>query len=467
LARVVYVAVLFFLALTTAAKPFGIHVIDDATARGVPLVELKTTSQLRLYTDSAGWIAIDDPALLNHRVYFAVSSHGYEFPADGFGSHGIALDLTDGGEKEIRIHRLNIAERLYRVTGEGIYRDSLLLGKPVPIAEPLINAKVTGQDSVQCAIYRDKLWWFFGDTANQAYALGNFSMSGATSALPDKIDPERGLDLHYFTDKSGFSRPMIAPTPPDPNWLGGVLVVNDAAGRPRMLGTVTRVKSVGKALARYIAIFNDETGTFEKLRDVDLSSRLYLCGHPFRHTDAGAEYFYFGDVCPNLRVRATFKDVCDPSTYEAYDHRAWKRGGTPDDVSKNLRDAETKKPIRAQSGSVSWNDYRHKWLLIAVQLGGSSSMLGEVWYAEADAPEGPWRDAVKIVTHDRYSFYNPVQHPFFARDRYIYFQGTYSATFSRSEAESTPRYDYNQIMYRLDLSDDRLHAALKSPPQHP
>ena len=91
--------------------------------------------------------------------------------------------------------------------------------------------------------------------------------------------------------------------------------------------------------------------------------------------------------------------------------------------------------------------------MIVVQRGGKSSFLGEVWYAEADAPEGPWQDARKILTHDRYSFYNPVQHPLFDQDggRTIYFEGTYSTTFSR-ENDPTPRYDYNQMMYRLDVA---------------
>lgn len=455
-------------ALLTSAKPFGIHVIDDATDRGVPLVELKTSSQVRLYTDSAGWIAIDDPALLNHRVYFAVSSHGYEFPADGLGSHGMAIDLTDGGEREIKIHRLNVAERLYRVTGEGIYRDSVMLGKPVPIAEPLINAKVTGQDSVECAVYRDKLWWFFGDTATQTYSLGNYGTSGATSDSPRKIDPDRGFDLHYFTNDKGFSRAMVASTQPGAKWLDGLLVVNDDAGRSRMVGTVTRIEPPFKAVGRHLVVFNDKTETFESVREIDLSSKCFLTGHPFRHKSDGVEYIYFGPALPTLRVRADFKSVCDPSTYEAFDDGKWKRGGRPPgEHFQTLRDAETHKAVRLHGGSVGWNDYRHKWILIAVEFGGSSSMLGEVWYAEADAPEGPWSEAVKIVTHDRYSFYNPVQHPFFARDRYVYFQGTYSATFSRSETEATPRYDYNQIMYRLDLSDPRLHPALKSPLQRP
>jgi len=52
-------------------------------------------------------------------------------------------------------------------------------------------------------------------------------------------------------------------------------------------------------------------------------------------------------------------------------------------------------------------------------------MLGEVWYAEADRPEGPWVKAKKIMTHDKYSFYNPKQHPQFTSGdgRYVFFEG--------------------------------------------
>ena len=37
----------------------------------------------------------------------------------------------------------------------------------------------------------------------------------------------------------------------------------------------------------------------------------------------------------------------------------------------------------------------------------------------------------------------------------IYFEGTYTTTFSR-EGNPTSRYDYNQMIYQLDLSDERL-----------
>ena len=128
----------------------------------------------------------------------------------------------------------------------------------------------------------------------------------------------------------------------------------------------------------------------------------------------------------------------------------------PDEARCQPRDIETRAPVEMHSGSIHWNAFRKKWIMIAVQARGTS-FLGEVWFAEADSPTGPWLWAVKIATHDRYSFYNPVHHPFFdeADGRFIYFEGTYSHTFS-GNPEPTPRYDYNQIMYRLDLADPRV-----------
>jgi hypothetical protein len=38
----------------------------------------------------------------------------------------------------------------------------------------------------------------------------------------------------------------------------------------------------------------------------------------------------------------------------------------------------------------------------------------------------------------------------------VFFEGTYTQTFSNAPV-ATPRYDYNQIMYRLDLSKPQLH----------
>jgi len=119
---------------------------------------------------------------MDRRVYFFVQSHGFEAAPDGFGFHGTALQTEPGDKTTVRIRRRNIAERLYRVTGGGIYRDSLLLGVPVPLREPILNGLVLGQDSVMAAVYRGRIYWFWGDTNRPAYPLGNFGASGPSGS---------------------------------------------------------------------------------------------------------------------------------------------------------------------------------------------------------------------------------------------------------------------------------------------
>ena len=63
----------------------------------------------------------------------------------------------------------------------GDSRDTVLLGRKPPIAEPLLNAQVTGQDGILTAVYRGRLYWFYGDTCRLSYALGGFAMTGATT----------------------------------------------------------------------------------------------------------------------------------------------------------------------------------------------------------------------------------------------------------------------------------------------
>ncbi len=486
----------------SAPTPFAIRVVDDASGRGVPLVELATVSHVRFVTDSAGYAAIDDAALLGHRVYFEVRSHGYRFPADGFGGVGQSIDLKPGGSALLSIKRLNIAERLYRITGEGIYRDSVALGKTAPIREPLLAGGVVGQDSVQVALYRGKIRWFWGDTSRQIHPLGQFWTSGATSDLPSYggLDPAVGVDLSYFTDRDGFSRPMIDHRDNDPLWLDGLMVVPDEKGVERLVGTFSKIRKLGETVGRQLAVYDDAADKFVFLADVPLDAPLYPRGHPFRRTVDGIHYVYFGESFPVLRVKADLAHVRDLGAYEAFTplvagsrltegeaetppldrgangaiHWGWKRDTPAVEAEKldkwisagklsaeaspfDLHDVETKQRIVIHRGSVRWNEFRKQWVLIGVQIKGSPSFLGEVWYAEASDPQGPWRWARRILTHDRYSFYNPTQHELFdqAGGRFIYFDGTYASTFSR-EGDPTPRYDYNQIMYRLDLADERL-----------
>ena len=237
-----------------AAQPstryFAIEIVDDQTGRGVPMVELRTTSNICYYTDSNGLVAFDEPGLMNKRVWFGVSALGYQFPADGFGSRGVALKTAPGGNARLKIKRLNIAERLYRITGQGIYRDTVLLGRKAPIAEPLLNAEVTGQDGVLTALYRGKLYWFYGDTQRLSYVLGGFAMTGGTTELPDQIDPSIGFNLRYFRGKNGFARPMAPMQGEGVVWLAGLIVFPDESGRQRMLAYYQTATRSGRGAGR-------------------------------------------------------------------------------------------------------------------------------------------------------------------------------------------------------------------------
>lgn len=426
--------------LGAADAPPGIRVLDEQTGRGVPLVELETVNHIRFVTDSNGLVAFDEPGLMEREVFFHVRSHGYEFPKDGFGFTGTRVALKPGGRTEIKLKRLNIAERLCRLTGGGIYRDSVLLGVKPPLREPLLNAQVLGQDGVQVVPYRGKLYWFWGDTNRPKYPLGQFQTSGATSELP--AHPDTGIDLHYFTDADGFSKKMVPFKEPGAIWIDGLLTVPDDAGRERLVAHYARMKDLGTMLEHGLLIFNDETQQFDKLAQFDLKDKVRCPrGHAVRVDD----HFYFATPLASARVKATLADLRNPASYELI----------PSDPT--VTDADSRKPVKLHAGSINWNAYRKKWILIAVEQGGASSFLGEVWYSEADNVTGPWRWAKKIATHDRYSFYNPAHHPFLdqAGGRVIYFEGTYSETFSGNPSP-TPRYDYNQILYRLDLADPRL-----------
>lgn len=484
-------------------RAFSIQVVDAETGRGVPLVELRTTNSLRYVTDSSGFVVVDDGDLLGTRVFFTVSSHGYEFAKDGFGFRGRALDVEPGGDALLEVSRVNIAERLYRVTGSGIYADSLKLGHQPPIERPLLNAQVSGQDSVQAAIYHERLYWFWGDTSRLAYPLGHFGTAGAVSELPANggLDPSVGVNLNYFTGEDGFSRPMFELGRPGMVWIDALMTLEDDDGQERLICHYSRMKDLGTRLEHGLAVFDDESERFEPVRRFADDERLFPQGHAFRAAeDRDEEYFYFATAYPLIRVRARWDDVLDSARYEGFtplqagaslsesdpefvrdgegrlvyewrpdtavvtpeQERTLMQTGTMAEEEGRLQtiDASDGKTIRLHNGSVHWNGYRERYVMIAARSYGESSFLGEVYYAEADRPEGPWDRAVKVVSHDRYSFYNPAHHRFFDAEegRLIYFEGTFSHTFSETE-DPTPRYDYNQIMYRLDLADERLRAV--------
>jgi hypothetical protein len=127
---------------------------------------------------------------------------------------------------------------------------------------------------------------------------------------------------------------------------------------------------------------------------------------------------------------------------------------------ESLASATDGKPVKLHSGSMAWNPWRKRWVTVFMQGFGKPSAFGELWYAEADAPTGPWGKAVKILSHENYTFYNPRIHPEFtpSDSPILIFEGTYTQQFAE-KPHPTPRYDYNQILYRLDLDDPALKPA--------
>ncbi len=477
-----------------------IRVVDAATGRGVPLVELETVNGLRFVTDNAGRVAFHEPGLMGRPVFFTVRSHGYEVAKDGFGIAGAKVTPQPGTPAEIKITRRNVAERLCRLTGEGLYRDSLLLGHKTPLPDPLNPGRVGGQDSVQAAVHRGKVHWFWGDTQRMDYPLGLFRMAGATTPVPDaKADPAGGIAFDYFTDpKTGFARAMM-PLPERPEgvvWVGAVFVVPDGKGADKLVGHYSRRKGLEGEYEQGIAVFDDDKAVFEVAKRLPLTETWRRpAGHPILHEDGGTKWLLFGSPTPNVRVPATLTDVLDPAKYEAFTcadgpgagprlaadgapawrwqkelpptdsktEHGWVKGGKLKAEHARFCPADAAAPadrVVLHSGSVRWNDYRKRWVLLAGQIGGKASFLGEAWYAEAAAPTGPFRAAVKVLTHDRQTFYNVCHHAFLDRDggRAVHFEGTYTNEFS-GNPDKTPRYNYNQVLYRLDLGAPALKPA--------
>ena len=478
-------------------RPFAIKVIDDQTGRGVPLIELRTTDSTRYITDNAGLVAFYEPGLMDIDVFFSVKGHGYEHAADGFGIRGVRLKPKAGGEATIKVKRINIAERLYRVTGGGLYRDSVLLGRQAPIKNPVLDGQVLGQDSVVNGVCNGTLYWFWGDTNRPSYPLGNFHVPGAISKLPDQggLDPEVGVDLEYFVGNDGFAKPTAKLPGDGPTWIFGVIVLKGADGRDHMMGSYVKVRNMLDVYEHGAVEFDESSHEWRKRATWPEKMALYPSGQPVIVDENGEKWVVFAHELPNVRVRANIESYLDINQYESWTPllkddpktierdiagrvvQGWKKQTPPmtfdlqtrmvkagklkgDEGTIVLRDATSGTPIRPHTSTVLWNNYRKKWSMIVLEAGGKSSFLGEVWYAEADAITGPWRDAVKVVTHDKYSFYNPRLHPYFAKEngKILFFEGTYTAMFS-GNLDPTPRYDYNQVMYRLDLSDPRLKLS--------
>jgi len=485
-------------------RPFVIEIRDEATNRPVPLVEIYTVHQLSHVTDNAGVTAWAEPELMGEEVFFQVRSHGYEFQADGFGYRGKRVKVEPGGRVTWKMRRLQVAERLCRITGAGRLAESQTAGiAATDDPNAITKAKVTGQDSVQMVPYKGELHWLWGDTSRLSYPLGNFQSPSARTPLPGPKTwgPEKEIPLKYFIDsKTGFAAETCRIAGDGPTWVGAMATVQNDKGEEKLVGWYAKIKPPMTTYERGVAVWNDAKAHFEPLRKFGPEPVGPPDGsHDLKIVENGQAWIYFTDPFPYARVKATQADFSEPKMYEYWTclkegstaekpqvdrdsngkiQFAWHKNATawnqkaqkellarklikPDECPIQLK-TEKGDELTTARGTVAWNAYRRKWVMVFGQLYGKSSLLGEIWYAEADEITGPWQHAVKIITHDKYSFYNVAhQKELDSPDgKAIYIEGTYTTLFSGNE-HPTPRYDYNQILYKVDLTDPRLQPGHK------
>ncbi len=438
-----------------AGEPCRIRVIDSENGWPVPLVELSTTHHVSFFTDNAGVIAFDLPELMGRETWLNVAADGYEMKADGFGSRGFRFTPEPGGRHEVKIVRTMVAKRLGRLTGGGIFAESQKLGEWLDWKE----SGILGRDSVQNATHRGKHWWAWGDTIVPRYPLGLFHMTSATTAPRPLIsfEPPLALAFDYFRDDEGRVRNVanVAPDDPGPTWISGYVSLPAADGEARLVGCYAKIRPPLDTYRSGLCVWNDGSGNFESLKilwdaetDGGEAPGLLPVGHPIRWRDGeGKDWLMFGDPFPTIRLEPSYESWADPAT--------WEPLSPPETIN-----GEGGVKVRPHRGSLAWNAYRGRWVVIFCEQGGEPSALGELWYAEADSPLGPWGTAVKVVSHRRHTLYNPRLHPEFTPDDspILLFEGTYTQTFSTAPS-ATPRHDYNQILYRLDLDDPRLAPA--------
>jgi hypothetical protein len=206
-----------------------------------------------------------------------------------------------------------------------------------------------------------------------------------------------------------------------------------------------------------LALWNEKSEKFERLRVIwsrsasETNPPALPDGHAVTWKDPNQrDWVLFGNPFPTLRCPASFEAWQDPKTWEPLQPQA------------TLSGIQNGKPaaVKPHTGAIAFHPVRKRWVTVFMQAFGHPSPFGELWYAEADSPVGPWGNAVKVLSHENYTFYNPALRLEFSRpdEPVLFFEGTYTREFSKNPL-FTPRHDYNQVLYQLDLQDPALGPA--------
>lgn len=445
--RLIFLVVFLSPVAVLAVEPFRIRVVEEETGWPVPLVELRTTHHVRFVSDNAGTIAFDLPELMGVETWFSVEGHGYEVPRDGFGFRGVCLKPKPGAEAEVKVKRRYPGKRLGRITGGGVFGESQRFGDEMDWTDQ----GILGCDSVQTARYRGRLFWAWADTILPGYPLGLYHMIGATTpAQPlNSFKPPVRLRYDYYGDNAGKPRVIGEISGRGPTWISGCVGLPTKTGTEKLIGTYVKVEPPLTVHESGLCVWNDDRRIFERHRllwtktDENRVPPPMPGGHAVFWTDKeGRDWVLFGHTFPSLKCAKTFEAWSNPESWIELERQT------------SVRALDGDEDITLHRASIAWNAFRKKWVTVFTQQNGKSSTLGEMWYAEADAPTGPWGPAIKVASHNRYTFYNPLVHADWAPadTGILLFEATYTRLFSKS-ANPTPRYDYNQVLYRLDLKE--------------
>lgn len=491
----------------------GIHFIDSVTGNGIPMIIIQSTYKTRYISDSNGYIAFFEPGLMNLSISFTIEdAAGYHAKVDAWTNlELIQIQTTSGEESIVKLNRTQISERWCRLTGYGIYRDSVLLGKESPSEYSLAQKLVTGLDSMMGTFYNGKYYWFFGDTNRVDRQLGNFFVTGAISNLEDLNFENKSIPLNYISDDE-FVKSLARIEPLNqPTWIHDVVVIpsdniihnnkgmrlnHDKSNSETMYATYYKPETSTLQVSRGILKWNNNLQIFELITSIQDNVNVWPIdgGHAYKMD----EWIYFSNPYPYVRT-TNYEDFTQYETFspliegtKAYSNSkefllnkferdqngrlvwGWKKntGYLSPSVAKQLydlhilsdndiqhwtmKDIQTGKIVWPHAGSITWNKFLNQFIMVYVQIWGEPSLLGEIYFAMSPSLVGSWIQTIKIATHIKQDFYNPrILHEFMSQDqKIIYYLGTYVATFSGNLP--TPYYDYNNQVHRLDLSDKRI-----------
>ena len=461
--------------------------VDSADGRPIPLVIATATDKTVVVSDNAGYICLPVSVPQGTAYYINLVSPGYDIPTDGFGYKGIQLQVGNK-VKQIRLRRTSIAQRSGRVTGIGKY----LHGQTLGVIAGHTETPLTGMDSVQTAAVSGKRYAFYGDTNWTGYPLGNFRTTSGIVRRQSGL-PNCPYLIDYSVDAMGQARPSVAESAGNKGvtWISGVINIGGS-----IVAYANHRQSLERQLAHGFVRWNPVTKMFGDFQAIPETSWRHLDGHPFIHRQSQMDYVLFGHAIPNVRVPADMLSIRSGQFYETFtcllsngavdiDEAGepswrWRRDGTPIDAEREaalvksgslkreqcrylLTEHATNRTVTPHRGSVRWNAYLRRWLLVFTAIHERESVLGELFIAAGKSPTGPWSDCIKVATHPKYSFYNPLHHEWLDQKggKLITIEGTYTNTFSGNSVP-TPQYDYNQLTYIVDLGDARL-AYMESP----